>query len=73
MQVLTAVLVDGWAAVGRGPGHTFPARRPLARIDHVLVSAQLRPVAADVPDTRASDHRPVVVELDLPEARRSAG
>ena len=69
MRVLTAVLTDAWAAVGDGPGHTFAARRPFARIDHVLVSSGLTPVAAEVADTRASDHRPVVAELDLVGAR----
>ena len=65
MRLLATVLVDAWAAVGIGPGRTFPAGRPIARIDHVLVSADLRPLTADVPDTRASDHRPVVVEVEV--------
>ena len=65
MRLLATVLVDAWAAVGIGPGRTFPAGRPIARIDHVLVSADLRPLTADVPDTRASDHRPVVVEVEI--------
>lgn len=63
MRVLTAVFVDTWAAVGAGDGRTFPARRPVARIDHVLVRGPVGPVAAEVVDTRASDHRPVVVDL----------
>ena len=65
MRTLTTVLVDVWAAVGVGPGLTFEARRPFARIDYVLVSGGLVPVAAEVVDTRASDHRPVVADLDL--------
>jgi endonuclease/exonuclease/phosphatase family metal-dependent hydrolase len=65
MRALTAVLADAWAAVGDGPGHTFPVRRPFARIDHVLISSGVTPVAAEVVDTRASDHRPVVADLDL--------
>jgi endonuclease/exonuclease/phosphatase family metal-dependent hydrolase len=67
MRALTAVLTDAWAAVGDGPGHTFPALRPIARIDHVLVSADVRPEAAAVVATRASDHRPLVVDVDLPD------
>ena len=67
MRTLTAVLVDVWAAVGNGPGPTFEARHPFARIDYVLVSEELVPVAAEVVDTRASDHRPVVADLDLAE------
>jgi endonuclease/exonuclease/phosphatase family metal-dependent hydrolase len=75
MRTLCAVLTDVWAAVGDGPGHTFPARRPFARIDHVLISSGVTPVAAEVIGTRASDHRPVVVDLDVSPApdRRSAG
>ena len=60
-------VTDAWAAVGDGPGHTFPALRPIARIDHVLVSADVRPEAAAVVATRASDHRPLVVDVDLPD------
>lgn len=66
-RALTAVLVDVWAAVGDGPGHTFPARHPVARIDHVLVSPDVTALTAEVVDTRASDHRPVVAELALPD------
>jgi endonuclease/exonuclease/phosphatase family metal-dependent hydrolase len=74
MRALTAALVDVWAAVGDGPGHTFAAPSPFARIDHVLVSSRLAPVAAEVVDTLASDHLPVVADLDLSPAprRRSA-
>jgi endonuclease/exonuclease/phosphatase family metal-dependent hydrolase len=48
-------------------GGTFPASRPTRRIDHVWVSqgvrvAEARVVAAD----GASDHLPVVVDLEVP-------
>jgi endonuclease/exonuclease/phosphatase family metal-dependent hydrolase len=65
MRALSAVLVDVWAAVGDGPGYTFAAGHPFARIDHVLVTSGLTPVAAEVVDTSASDHRPVVADLDV--------
>ncbi len=49
-------------------GPTYPAPRPRSRIDAVLGSASLRAVRAWVPDDPevlvASDHRPVVVELE---------
>jgi len=67
IRTLTAVLVDAWAAAGDGPGYTFEARRPFARIDQVLVSPGVTPVAAEVVDTRASDHRPVVADLEVPD------
>lgn len=51
-----------WDAVACPP--TFPADSPRAQIDWV-VTRGLRPTAAVVPDVRVSDHRPVVVELDV--------
>ncbi|GLZ78893.1 metal-dependent hydrolase [Actinorhabdospora filicis] len=72
---LRQVLNDGWAAVrpgplgwlswfwGRAPGGTFPSVWPVRRIDYVHVSPELVPVAAFSPRGRASDHRPIVVDL----------
>ena len=65
MRLLTTAFVDAWAAVGLGDGSTFDARRPFARIDAVLTAGPVRPLTATVVDTRASDHRPVVVDLDV--------
>lgn len=67
---LLAHLHDAWSA-GRGPGFTYPADAASKRIDYVLVSPQFNVVAASVPDTQASDHRPVIVDLSLaPSARQ---
>jgi endonuclease/exonuclease/phosphatase family metal-dependent hydrolase len=67
--VLREALVDAWEAAGRGPGPTFPARAPAARIDHVYVGPGVRVLSADVPGAaaflEASDHRPVVVDLEV--------
>lgn len=71
---LRRVLNDAWTAVngpfarlswlyGRAPGGTFPSIWPVRRIDYVFVSPDLVPVAAFVPGGRASDHRPMVVDL----------
>ncbi len=50
-----------------GPEATFPARRPLVRIDHVLAGPAWSVVAAHAPGldekVRVSDHRPVVAHL----------
>lgn len=57
---------DAWEVAGEGEGRTFPAGRPRARIDALLVrgfevaSAQVLDVGA------ASDHRALVAELVLP-------
>jgi endonuclease/exonuclease/phosphatase family metal-dependent hydrolase len=52
---------------GVGTGGTFPARRPVVRIDHVLAGPAWEIVSARVPapdaDVPVSDHRPVAVRL----------
>ena len=58
-----AGLRDAWAECGRGDGLTYPADRPVKRIDYVWLSGTLRCTAAEVLDTQASDHRPLLVTL----------
>ncbi|HEY1176155.1 MAG TPA: endonuclease/exonuclease/phosphatase family protein [Phytomonospora sp.] len=64
IQTLTDVFADSWAAVGDGPGYTYDAANPHARIDFVLASPDVKPVEARVVTeaASASDHLPVVVE-----------
>ena len=67
---LTSELRDAQRLVsGRGPRGTFPALFPLLRIDHVLVSPELRVqhwrVASGWRAKLASDHLPLVVDLRL--------
>lgn len=51
----------------RDGGNTFPARSPNRRIDQVWVSGGIGVPQARVLDAHgASDHRPVVVDLDVP-------
>ena len=63
---------DVWLLAGGADGATFPADRPSSRIDYVFVTEgigverALVPGGADAHD--ASDHRPVVAVLTLPEA-----
>jgi len=56
---------NAFEQAGSGPGLTFPATLPLARIDHVWLW-QAEAVQAYVPVSRASDHRPLVVDVRLP-------
>ncbi len=56
---------NAFEQAGNGPGWTFPAAVPLAKIDHVWMR-QAEAVRAYVPVSRASDHRPLVVEIHLP-------
>jgi endonuclease/exonuclease/phosphatase family metal-dependent hydrolase len=67
-------LVDCAQAAGN-EAPTFPARFPLLRLDHCYVDAAFRVESVDVHHSplarRASDHLPIVIELQLlPAARR---
>lgn len=57
---------DSWDARGAEPGYTYPATDPTKRIDYVLTSPTVETNSVDVPNTPASDHRPVVADLSLP-------
>lgn len=62
---LTQGLRDAFREVGAGWGGTYPARFPLVRIDHVIVSPEWSVRRARVETELFSDHRPVVAELVL--------
>jgi endonuclease/exonuclease/phosphatase family metal-dependent hydrolase len=47
---------DGFAAMGRGFGYTYPADRPWMRIDRILVDDRLRFRRFDTVGGDASDH-----------------
>lgn len=68
LGLLTSALRDVWVSAGEGAGATFPGHRPRARIDHLVTSASLRPVAAWVVPSDASDHLPLVADLEYPAA-----
>jgi endonuclease/exonuclease/phosphatase family metal-dependent hydrolase len=55
---------------GRRPVNTWPTRYPVARIDHVFVSRGVRVLKVGVLRTQlarvASDHLPLVVDVELP-------
>lgn len=65
---LTTVLDDAWAVAGDGAGFTFDAATPHARIDYVLTSGDVVARRATVMETDASDHLPVLAELELASA-----
>jgi endonuclease/exonuclease/phosphatase family metal-dependent hydrolase len=71
-RLLTQRRSDVYAAVGPGVGFTYSATAPVRRIDGVFAEEPIRPLTAAVvasDDVRvASDHRPVLVELELPPA-----
>ncbi|MDN3351831.1 endonuclease/exonuclease/phosphatase family protein [Actinomadura sp. DC4] len=56
-------LTDAMTVAGQRTTPTWPADVPAKRIDYVTYSPGLRALDAHVPDTLASDHRPVVTDL----------
>jgi endonuclease/exonuclease/phosphatase family metal-dependent hydrolase len=67
--LLLQELVDAWMQAGLGPGYTFSATDPHARIDYVLHSGEVVSRVAAVLATDVSDHLPVVVTMVLPGHR----
>ena len=57
---------DAWEECGAGDGLTFPASGPVKRIDYLFLSEGLSCVRAGIPETDASDHRPLLVILQTP-------
>lgn len=64
-QQLSGSFLDSWEQAGVGSGWTYPAEQPRKRIDYVWTAraVPLEIVSAHVPDSAASDHRPLVVEF----------
>lgn len=64
-------LFDAGALAGVGARETFPARGPTARIDYVFVNEAVSVTRCRVASTQAaaeaSDHRPVLAEVDVSE------
>lgn len=56
---------DTWAKVSTGKGYTHPADTPNKRIDYVFASKAFSAVRGSVTNTKASDHRPVVIDVTL--------
>jgi endonuclease/exonuclease/phosphatase family metal-dependent hydrolase len=64
---LGETLVDAWATAGNGRGFTIPAEKPDRRIDYIWIrkDSGLVPGKVWVPESVASDHRPVVAEIQF--------
>ncbi|TCC50913.1 hypothetical protein E0H75_12210 [Kribbella capetownensis] len=61
---LTTGLRSAQGAAGYGFGFTWPAKFPMARIDHIMVRG-VTPTKAWVMSSTGSDHRPVVAEIRI--------
>ena len=70
--VAPGLLRDACAEAPARPRATFPSLRPLVRLDHVLLGGAARVTRAFVPTDalvrRASDHLPLVVDLEIDQA-----
>ena len=62
-RLRTTQLRDAWTECGQGDGFTYPADQPTKRIDYLFLSGSLKCTAAQVIDTKISDHRPLLVTL----------
>lgn len=62
-QLMAGGVRDAWTECGSGEGFTYPADKPIKRIDYLFLTAGLRCTAAEVIDTRISDHRPLLVTV----------
>lgn len=69
-QALADARQDAWAAAGSGGGYSSESTGPRQRIDAIFVDPRITVRSAQVVDNAdtkiATDHLPVVVELDLP-------
>ena len=57
---------DLFASCGSGQTFSFPADKPEKRIDYLLGRGSTKCVRAEILDTQASDHRPVLFEVVPP-------
>ena len=61
---ISAMTPRGWRRVGRGG--TWPAHRPLSRIDHLLVTRAVEVLETETLPDLGSDHRPVRARMRIP-------
>ena len=62
-RVLAGGLRDAWVECGKGDGFTFPADKPVKRIDYLFLADPLHCTDARVIETTISDHRPLLVTV----------
>lgn len=58
-------VTDTWSIAGDGPGYSYPADHPTAKDDYVTVSDGIGVTDVSVPDTQASDHRPMLADITV--------
>lgn len=65
MDVRRAGPRDAWLVCGQGDGFTYPASVPTKRIDYLYLTGEATCSRAEVLDSQASDHRPLLVTVRL--------
>jgi endonuclease/exonuclease/phosphatase family metal-dependent hydrolase len=68
LSPLLQKLQDAWVPAD-GNDLTYPAEKPVKRIDYVLTSSDFTSTSSTVPETQASDHRPVIANLRFTKRR----
>jgi endonuclease/exonuclease/phosphatase family metal-dependent hydrolase len=69
VRALGAGFDDAWTSCGNGAGLTFRSDRPDRRIDYLML-ARVRCTSAQVVTTELSDHRPLVIDVEMPRASK---
>ena len=66
-KVMRSRFADAWiAGHGKGEGFSYPADKPVKRIDHIFFRADaFKAKRVEAVQTLASDHLPVIAELQL--------
>jgi len=66
-KLMTTQFRDSWNAEKNGAGLSYPADKPAKRIDYIFTrrSDELKTKKAWIADTLASDHVPVIADLEL--------
>lgn len=59
-----AGFIDSWSEAGSGPEGTFPSGQPDRRIDWVFHTPDLKATNAEIIDSQASDHRPLLAVIE---------
>jgi len=69
-RALTGRFQDAFRAAGWGWGYTFRSDLPVMRIDYIFLGPRVRATRTFVPTANASDHRPLVADITLPDNNR---
>ncbi len=65
-QLMRTKFDDAWVTSrAKGDGFSYPADKPVKRLDHIFYSKGVRAKKAWVVETLASDHIPVVADIEL--------